>query len=112
MRVGIVGATGQVGGVMRSILGERNFPIEEIRLFASARSAGTEIEWAGNQIVVEDASTADYTGLDIALFFSWKGLRSQQLKRWPVKEFWLSTILPRGAWTRKFPLSFQRSTAD
>ena len=72
MRVGIVGATGQVGGVMRSILGERNFPIEEIRLFASARSAGTEIEWAGNQIVVEDASTADYTGLDIALFSAGK----------------------------------------
>ena len=104
MRVGIVGATGQVGGVMRSILGERNFPIEEIRLFASARSAGTEIEWAGNQIVVED-STSHYFQLE-------KRLRSRWLKRWPVKEFWLSTILPRGAWTRKFPLSFQRSTAD
>ncbi|MFI1863759.1 aspartate-semialdehyde dehydrogenase [Streptomyces jumonjinensis] len=68
MRVGIVGATGQVGTVMRSILAERKFPVEELRLFASARSAGTVIEWEGRQITVEDASTADFSGLDIALF--------------------------------------------
>ena len=68
MRVGIVGATGQVGGVMRSILHERSFPVDEMRLFASARSAGTSIQWNGEEIVVEDASTADFNGVDIALF--------------------------------------------
>ncbi|MFJ8231238.1 aspartate-semialdehyde dehydrogenase [Streptomyces sp. NPDC094448] len=68
MRVGIVGATGQVGTVMRRILAERKFPADELRLFASARSAGSTIAWEGREITVEDASTADYTGLDIVLF--------------------------------------------
>jgi aspartate-semialdehyde dehydrogenase len=68
MNVGIVGATGQVGGKMLEILTERNFPIETLRLFASSRSAGRKIEWNGTEIVVEDAATADYSGLDIALF--------------------------------------------
>ncbi len=68
MRVGIVGATGQVGGVMRDILAERHFPTDEIRFFASSRSAGTTINWNGSDVVVEDASTADYSDVDIALF--------------------------------------------
>ena len=68
MRVGVVGATGQVGGVMRRLLDERNFPVEEMRYFASSRSAGTTLPWKGTEIVVEDAETADPTGLDIALF--------------------------------------------
>ncbi|MGK5640422.1 aspartate-semialdehyde dehydrogenase [Streptomyces sp. URMC 126] len=68
MRVGIVGATGQVGGVMRKILAERDFPVTELRLFASARSAGSTITWQGTDVTVEDAATADYTGLDIVLF--------------------------------------------
>jgi aspartate-semialdehyde dehydrogenase len=68
LRIGVVGATGQVGGVMRRILAERNFPVEQIRFFASARSAGSTLPWAGQDIVVEDAATADPTGLDIALF--------------------------------------------
>ena len=67
MRVGIVGATGQVGGVMRAILSERDFPLDEIRFFASSRSAGTTINWKGSEVVVEDASTADYSDVDIAL---------------------------------------------
>ncbi|MFG2191652.1 aspartate-semialdehyde dehydrogenase [Streptomyces sp. NPDC048639] len=78
MRVGIVGATGQVGAVMRTILAERNFPVEELRLFASARSAGSSLEWQGRQITVEDASTADYSGLDIVLF-SAGGATSKEL---------------------------------
>jgi len=53
---------------MRSILEERNFPIEEIRFFASARSAGTTLPWKGGTITVEDANLADPTGLDVALF--------------------------------------------
>ncbi|MFE7572512.1 aspartate-semialdehyde dehydrogenase [Streptomyces sp. NPDC057539] len=68
MKVGIVGATGQVGTVMRRVLAERRFPVAELRLFASARSAGSVIEWQGTAITVEDASTADYSGLDIVLF--------------------------------------------
>ncbi len=68
LKVGVVGATGQVGAVMREILAERQFPIDEIRFFASARSAGTTLPWGDGEIVVEDAATADPTGLDIALF--------------------------------------------
>ncbi|GAC79018.1 aspartate-semialdehyde dehydrogenase [Gordonia malaquae] len=68
LKVGVVGATGQVGAVMREILAERNFPIDEIRFFASARSAGTTLPWGDGEIVVEDAATADPTGLDVALF--------------------------------------------
>ncbi|MFJ1971376.1 aspartate-semialdehyde dehydrogenase [Streptomyces sp. NPDC087903] len=64
MRVGIVGATGQVGTVMRRILVERDFPVTELRLFASARSAGTVLDG----VTVEDAAVADYSGLDIVLF--------------------------------------------
>jgi aspartate-semialdehyde dehydrogenase len=53
---------------MRRILAERNFPVEEIRFFASARSAGSTLPWAGQDVVVEDAALADPSGLDIALF--------------------------------------------
>ncbi len=66
--VGVVGATGQVGAVMRRLLDERDFPLAQIRYFASARSAGTTLPWRGEQIVVEDAATADVSGIDIALF--------------------------------------------
>jgi aspartate-semialdehyde dehydrogenase len=68
MRVGIFGATGQVGAVMRSVLAERGFPVEEMRYFASARSAGRRLPWGDKDIVIEDAATADFSGLDIALF--------------------------------------------
>jgi aspartate-semialdehyde dehydrogenase len=68
MKIGVVGATGQVGTVMREILAERNFPVEDIRFFASARSAGSTLTWQGRDVVVEDASVADPSGLDIALF--------------------------------------------
>jgi len=68
MKIGIVGATGQVGRVMRTLLEERNFPVNEMRYFASSRSAGTTLPWAGNDITIEDAATADFTGLDVALF--------------------------------------------
>jgi aspartate-semialdehyde dehydrogenase len=67
VRVGVVGATGQVGGVMLSVLAERRFPVDELRLFASSRSAGRVIEWRGRAITVEEASTADYSSLDLVL---------------------------------------------
>jgi aspartate-semialdehyde dehydrogenase len=68
VRIGVVGATGQVGAVVRRLLEEREFPIAEIRFFASARSAGTTIDFKGEPITVEDAATADPSGLDIAIF--------------------------------------------
>jgi len=68
VRIGIVGATGQVGVAVRQILLEREFPIEEIRFFASSRSAGTVLPFGDREVTVEDASTADPTGLDIAIF--------------------------------------------
>jgi aspartate-semialdehyde dehydrogenase len=68
MHVGIFGATGQVGGVMREILEERSFPLDTLRLFASERSVGRTLSFKGEEIAVEDAARADYRGLDIALF--------------------------------------------
>jgi aspartate-semialdehyde dehydrogenase len=68
MRVGIVGATGLVGELMRASLAERNFPVGTLRLFASARSAGRPVSWKDTSIVVEDAATADYSGLDVVFF--------------------------------------------
>ena len=66
--VAVVGATGQVGRVMRTLLEERNFPVETIRFFSSARSAGQTLPWKGQDIIVEDVATADYSGIDIAVF--------------------------------------------
>ena len=66
--VAIVGATGQVGTVMREILSERSFPIRELRLFSSARSAGSAIEFGGVTVIAEDVETADPAGIEIALF--------------------------------------------
>jgi len=68
LSVAVVGATGQVGTVMRDILAERSFPIRELRLFATARSAGSAVEFGGATIIVEDVATADPSGIDIALF--------------------------------------------
>jgi aspartate-semialdehyde dehydrogenase len=68
INIGVVGATGQVGVAMRQILAERSFPVGEIRFFSSPRSAGKVLEFQGREVVVEDAETADPTGLDIALF--------------------------------------------
>ena len=66
--VAVVGATGQVGRVMRTLLEERDFPVGTIRFFSSARSAGTTLPWKGKDIVVEDVATADLSGIDIAVF--------------------------------------------
>ncbi|WP_122263384.1 aspartate-semialdehyde dehydrogenase [Ornithinimicrobium cerasi] len=79
LHVAVVGATGQVGAVMRRLLCERAFPVASVRYLASSRSAGTELAWDGSpngldgyaaprRIVVEDVATADLTGIDVALF--------------------------------------------
>lgn len=79
LHLALVGATGQVGSVLRRLLAERAFPVASVRYLASARSAGTELPWDGSaggidgwdqprQVVVEDVATADLGGIDIALF--------------------------------------------
>lgn len=68
LNVAVVGATGQVGRVMRTLLEERDFPVKSIRFFSSARSAGTTLTFKGEEITVEDIATANYDGIDIAVF--------------------------------------------
>ncbi len=68
LQIGVVGATGQVGQVMRTLLEERDFPADGVRFFASSRSQGKKLPFRGQEIEVEDAETADPAGLDIALF--------------------------------------------
>lgn len=81
VRIGVVGATGQVGGVMRTLLAQRNFPADEVRFFASPRSAGKKLPWGDGEIVVEDAATADPSGLDIALFSAGATMSREQAPR-------------------------------
>ena len=64
----VVGATGQVGRVMRALLEERNVDVDDVRFFASARSAGTVLSFKGKDVVVEDVATADLSGIDVAVF--------------------------------------------
>ncbi|WP_152204276.1 aspartate-semialdehyde dehydrogenase [Georgenia thermotolerans] len=68
LTLAVVGATGQVGSVMRTLLEQRDFPATAVRFFASARSAGTTLPFRGEEIVVEDVATADLAGIDIAVF--------------------------------------------
>lgn len=68
VNIGVVGATGQVGQVMRTLLEQRNFPASSVRFFASARSEGKKLTFRGQEIEVENSETADPSGLDIALF--------------------------------------------
>lgn len=71
MRIGVLGATGQVGTVVRTLLAERKFPIDDVRFFASSRSAGTHIAWGlgsdSTDIPVEDAESSDFSGIDIMI---------------------------------------------
>jgi aspartate-semialdehyde dehydrogenase len=68
VRLGVVGATGQVGQVVRQLLIDRDFPVDEVRFFSSARSAGQEVAFGSQHVIVEDLEQADPTGLDIAIF--------------------------------------------
>ncbi len=67
-RVAILGATGAVGREMLRTLEQRAFPLDELILYATARSAGTRLAFAGGEVEVRDADTADWRGVDIALF--------------------------------------------
>ncbi|QDB78087.1 aspartate-semialdehyde dehydrogenase [Georgenia sp. 311] len=81
VNLAVVGATGQVGAVMRRILEERDFPVASIRYFASARSAGTTLPWKGQDVVVEDVATADLAGIDIAVFSAGGATSKEQAPR-------------------------------
>jgi aspartate-semialdehyde dehydrogenase len=81
LRIAVVGATGQVGAVMRRLLDERDFPVASVRYFASARSAGTTLPWRGEDVVVEDVATADLTGIDLALFSAGGGTSKEHAPR-------------------------------
>jgi aspartate-semialdehyde dehydrogenase len=98
LRVGVVGATGQVGGVVREILAERRFPLSELRFFASARSAGTTLPWGDGEITVEDAATADPTGLDIAVFSAGGATSKEQAPRFAAAG--VTVIDNSSAWRR------------
>jgi aspartate-semialdehyde dehydrogenase len=93
-----VGATGQVGGVVRELLAQRNFPLAELRFFASARSAGSTLPWGDGEIVVEDAATADPTGLDIAIFSAGATTSRAQAPRFA--EAGVTVIDNSSAWRR------------
>ena len=79
--LGVVGATGQVGQVVRDLLLERSFPLSSVRFFASASSAGTLIPFGDSSIEVEDVATADPSGLDIAIFSAGATLSKEQAPR-------------------------------
>ena len=73
MRIAVFGATGQVGQVMRGLLAERKFPLDDIRFFASARSAGTTLPWADGEVTVEDSDTADFSPRTVRAFATESG---------------------------------------
>jgi aspartate-semialdehyde dehydrogenase len=98
LRVGVVGATGQVGAVVRRLLAERRFPIGELRFFASARSAGSTLPWADGEITVEDAATADPAGLDIAIFSAGASTSRAQAPRFAAAG--VTVIDNSSAWRR------------
>lgn len=100
VRVGIVGATGQVGAVMRKMLEERDFPAEEVRFFASARSAGKKLPWRGGEVTVEDTETADPSGLDIALFSAGGAMSKVQAPRFAAAGV---TVIDNSSAWRKDP---------
>ncbi|EHI13270.1 aspartate-semialdehyde dehydrogenase [Mycolicibacterium thermoresistibile] len=81
VNLGVVGATGQVGQVMRALLEQRDFPVKSVRFFASARSQGKKLTFRGQEIEVEDAATADPSGLDIALFSAGGAMSREQAPR-------------------------------
>ncbi|OBI98500.1 aspartate-semialdehyde dehydrogenase [Mycobacterium asiaticum] len=98
--IGVVGATGQVGQVMRTLLDERDFPADSVRFFASARSQGRKLAFRGQEIEVEDAETADPTGLDIALFSAGATMSRVQAPRFAAAG---ATVIDNSSAWRKDP---------
>ncbi|KZS73542.1 aspartate-semialdehyde dehydrogenase [Mycobacterium kansasii] len=98
--IGVVGATGQVGQVMRTLLDERDFPATTVRFFASARSQGRKLAFRGQEIEVEDAETADPSGLDIALFSAGAAMSRVQAPRFAAAGV---TVIDNSSAWRKDP---------
>jgi aspartate-semialdehyde dehydrogenase len=98
--IGVVGATGQVGQVMRTLLDERDFPATSVRFFASARSQGRKLSFRGQEIEVEDAETADPSGLDIALFSAGGAMSRVQAPRFAAAGV---TVIDNSSAWRKDP---------
>src|SRR6202011_6362899 len=98
--IGVVGATGQVGQVMRALLDERDFPAVSVRCVASARSQGRKLTFRGQEIEVEDAETADPTGLDIALFSAGGAMSRVQAPRFAAAGV---TVIDNSSAWRKDP---------
>lgn len=96
--LGVVGATGQVGQVVRQLLLDRHFPVEEVRFFASERSAGTVLPFGDRSITVEDVATADPTGLDIAIFSAGATLSRAQAPRFAAAG--VTVVDNSSAWRR------------
>ncbi len=65
--VAVVGATGLVGQTMCAVLAERRFPVKQLRLLASGRSAGSVVRWQGQDIVVEETTESSFEGVDLVL---------------------------------------------
>jgi len=78
LKVAIVGATGAVGGEFLQLFSERNFPVSELRLLASKNSVGKTLNFGGNPVSVEEATTTSFEGIDVA-FFSAGATRSREL---------------------------------
>ncbi|CAM3306126.1 aspartate-semialdehyde dehydrogenase [Mycobacterium intermedium] len=100
LSIGVVGATGQVGQVMRTLLEERDFPADSVRFFASARSQGRKLPFRGQEIEVEDAETADPSGLDIALFSAGATMSRVQAPRFAAAG---ATVIDNSSAWRKDP---------
>jgi aspartate-semialdehyde dehydrogenase len=98
--IGVVGATGQVGQVMRKLLDERDFPATTVRFFASSRSQGRKLAFRGQEIEVEDAATADPTGLNIAVFSAGKTMSLVQAPRFAAAGV---TVIDNSSAWRKDP---------
>jgi aspartate-semialdehyde dehydrogenase len=92
LRIAVVGATGQVGSVLRRLLAVGDLPVTSVRYLASARSAGTELPWEGGwdgrpydgtprSVLVEDVATADLSGIDVALFSAGAGASREHAPR-------------------------------
>jgi aspartate-semialdehyde dehydrogenase len=100
LSIGIVGATGQVGQVMRTLLDDRDFPATSVRFFASSRSRGRKLSFRGREVEVEDAETADPTGLDIALFSAGAAMSRQHALRFAAAGV---TVIDNSSAWRKDP---------
>ena len=101
VNVAVVGATGQVGRVMCTMLDQRDFPVKSLRLFSSARSAGSVVTWRGQDVTVEDVAKADLSGIDVAIFSAGAPLHASTPPSLLPPGLWWWTTLRLGVKTRR-----------